>query len=637
MKLDTLVTLAESEDIPRSEHWYTGLAWIMMECGKVDVAIEHFQKALEISSPGWVAMEGLARCYGNLGEYRKAIDWMEQGIKDVQKREGLTHIYFYMRSSISTWHPALGDADQAAENAEVAYSSSKQFLFGTGTTLDDIILHTIAQCVTALFDINRYDKIVDILYELNDIDTHCDVSLLVMFLQEQSWLSCDVNIYDKIGTILRDRNDETFEMRMTAAIDRSATLSNAEEASIGLLERNSEQINWSIFQAAQWKYRWSKKPEDSITLLEKLMVRIDESNETIQPAQHWIRTKAAGLLSKMYFQAALAYTVSPSDITAKLNPISLPTIMKLNTLAKHKRGGAQYYRASYPAMLYGVWLRDHGNASEEEWRACFRPTIKRAIYLLSDEDPWNDQYAYGQLGIALMRGGDTVNASIAMGIMLKPLADLRSRASASNNEKTVGNESVSGSIKDEGEAKTESMATDSTRTLTEATKGVSDNSASSKAEINPKRKTPKCKEKETENGEAGEAQEEQKDTKEEGKDNEAKEKEKQEEKEIEDEEDGETNAKLTGFRLRFSCDGPCNRSIGTYKELHFCQICFDICFCESCVHLLKRKEIPFRICSPDHQLLRVFPLTSEAKDMVDSLVARDFGPQANWLEEMSKF
>ena len=58
-------SLAELEPIPKSEHWYTGLAWILMEAATLEateMAVHYFKKALEISPEGWVAFEGLARC-----------------------------------------------------------------------------------------------------------------------------------------------------------------------------------------------------------------------------------------------------------------------------------------------------------------------------------------------------------------------------------------------------------------------------------------------------------------------------------------------------------------------------------------------------------------------------------------------
>ena len=608
---DTLKALAESEDIPKSEHWYTGVAWSMMECDYVKDAIEHFGKALEINSTGYVAMEGLANCYGYLKQYHEAIDWMEKAIASVPNTEGLIGIDFYMWPSISRWHSELGNNDQAVESAQFAYSSSRKFLYGNGTASDSSLLQAVKQYILALFEVNRYDEIVELLYELDETATLCGASLLIVFLQIQYLDTFDVGIYDKVGTIMRDVEDKAFGNRMVTAMIQAAATGNADEPSIGITEGDSEHINWLIFQAAQWIYQWGQNPEDSLVILEKLIERIDDSSETIQQSQSWTRADAAGLLSPMYFQAALACPVSSPNRNAKPDPLSSSPIIKLGALAKHKQGGAQYYRASYPAILYGVWLRDHAKASEKAWRACFRPSIKRAIYLLSDEDPWNDQHAYLDLGTALLLGGDMVNAGIALGIALKPLADLRSQEVTSNVLKQVKVGTTASHDKDEERKDAESEVRDCEPVALLANVGdVSSKSVGSDIRGVAKPPTDYEKEEQEEDDELIEAQ-------------------KRKERE-------EDNTKLMGFCPRFTCDGPCNRSWNTFKELHFCQFCYDVCFCESCINLLTRNEIPFRVCNPNHQLLRVLPLTPAATDMIESLVSRDFGMQASWLQQLSK-
>ena len=51
-------------------------------------AIEYLQKALALKPRSWVAMEGLARCYGeNLRKYETAIGWMENAIDNIPQTE----------------------------------------------------------------------------------------------------------------------------------------------------------------------------------------------------------------------------------------------------------------------------------------------------------------------------------------------------------------------------------------------------------------------------------------------------------------------------------------------------------------------------------------------------------------------
>lgn len=76
-------------------------------------------------------------------------------------------------------------------------------------------------------------------------------------------------------------------------------------------------------------------------------------------------------------------------------------------------------------------------AWEDVWRACIRPSVKQALYMLSDENPWNDQEAYGQLGKALFAAGDMLNGSIAYGVLMKPLEDCRKALEQHEKEQDV--------------------------------------------------------------------------------------------------------------------------------------------------------------------------------------------------------
>ena len=65
--------------------------------------------------------------------------------------------------------------------------------------------------------------------------------------------------------------------------------------------------------------------------------------------------------------------------------------------------------------------------------------------------------------------------------------------------------------------------------------------------------------------------------------------------------------KLTNLSNYFwVCDGPCTTGQGNYRELHFCRTCYDTCFCEDCLKLVKAGQVPLRRkCTPDHNWLRI--------------------------------
>ena len=423
IQLDTIESIANLEPIPRTEHYYAGKAWIMMKAEDsahtaTERAIENFQKALELKPGGWTAMEGLAMCYGNyLCMYETAIRWMEDALCHLPQMNDLKGSDIRLRSKISDWQLLLGYNQESAAAAQTAYEESRGILYERGTTSGDAILRIIKRCIEALFRTERYSEVTDLLFELDSTQTrHTDSSLWTTFLKAHYDRSLNVLLFEKIGKIAHVEKSNALQDFMRLSIK------NAVKLDLGSIAEG--QSAWLATQAAEWQYQYAPKPEESIELWEEIVRLVDQSNEVVQQRQAEYRIKAARYLSMMFFNAATLKYKAGEDFSAQ--------IKKLEDLANHKQGNKRYYRASYPALSFGLWLHEYAKAEEIVWRACFRPSIQRAIYLLSDEDPWNDCRAYGQLGQALLVAGDIVNASIALGITMKPYEDQRTIQQQSN-------------------------------------------------------------------------------------------------------------------------------------------------------------------------------------------------------------
>lgn len=158
-----------------------------MECEFFDDAIDHFDAALKLDSRGWVAMEGLAKCYGGRSEYLKAIDWMQKAVQSVKTIPGLESVC--MRTRIAAWHQQLGNVSQAADSAGEACSASKEFCHGAGTASDNRILLAAKSYIGALLAMETFAKLGDLILELDSHPTNCRVSLLEFLLQVQYYFS----------------------------------------------------------------------------------------------------------------------------------------------------------------------------------------------------------------------------------------------------------------------------------------------------------------------------------------------------------------------------------------------------------------------------------------------------------------
>ena len=415
----------------------------------------------------------------------------------------------------------------------------------------------------------------------------------------------NVLVFDKIGKITKVEKSNALQEFMRVSIKNAIELDSdsiAEDRKI-----------WLAVQAAEWQYHYAPEPEESIELWQKVVTLVDQSNEVVQQSQAWYRTKAAKFLSMMSLSAAIFAFTSGEDTSAH--------IKKLEDLASHKQGSRRYYRASYPALILGLWLHEYEKEEEDVWKACISPSVKQALYLLSDEDPWNDQQAYAQLGAALLAAGDILNASIALGITMKPLEDQRAMQQQPSDNNNPKQDSFS-----EGELvpTTEMLANDSARVPTEKAADLQidhpttvvstsdearDTNGKVEGHLNPADESL---------SQAGSA------IGNEGNSSSG----------VDDDEDESINPKYAGFDCMWTCDGPCESAQTTYTELYFCRICDDVCFCKKCIELVRDDKMPFRHCASDHPHVRVFPMIDEAKRLGNALIEGNFEVQYEWLEEL---
>ena len=331
--LDAIESIANVEPLQRTEHYYAGLAWIMMEAGDPDYteraveyterAIEYFQKALELNPGGWMAMEGLARCYGdNLHEFQSAIQCMEDAMRNLPKTEDLEGVEFYLEARIPDWTLQLGNDQESVGRAQTAYEASREYRYGTGYASDLSILRSIKHYIEALYRTENYDQIIELLYELDNTGTcEQDTSLWTSFLQAQYHREYNNSVFEKVGNITRAVKSDALQRFMKASIKKSINLdadSIAEDEAV-----------WLADLAAEWQYRYALRPEESIELWESIITLVDQSNGIVQQSQAFYRTRAAEFLSMMYFDAAKVVRNNGGDASAHVS--------KLENLANHKQ------------------------------------------------------------------------------------------------------------------------------------------------------------------------------------------------------------------------------------------------------------------------------------------------------------
>jgi hypothetical protein len=372
-------------------------------------AIEYFTKATEMSTRAWVAFEGLAVCHGdNLGQYEEGVRLMYKAIQLLTQIDAFTGIDFYLRSKMGSWLRQLGDGRESLQVCKAAYEGSLDFPYPTGSASDHHILLSIRNYIEAMFDACEFENILTLICDLDmRVTGDMDRSLWIVFLRAQFDDHYDVMIFDKFREIGRALGKDRMVYLMRSSTDRAVPLIPGVFSYIGNL--------WLAMQCITWLYEVSNAPDDAAMLLEKVIEIIDESDEVTQQNSWLQRDSAAAFLGFHHLKTAISAKATGQDPS--------PAEKQLDILAHHQQGGKRYVRASYPALAMGKWLHEYTGADDETWMAYIKPSVKRALHFLGDNDPWNDQLAYAQLGQALLCANDVKNACIALGIAMKPFEE----------------------------------------------------------------------------------------------------------------------------------------------------------------------------------------------------------------------
>jgi hypothetical protein len=90
------------------------------------------------------------------------------------------------------------------------------------------------------------------------------------------------------------------------------------------------------------------------------------------------------------------------------------------------------------------------------------------------------------------------------------------------------------------------------------------------------------------------------------------------------------------------CDGPCRSQFNRYKEplykeFYVCEDCLGTAVCEECFPIVKKGELPYRRCSPEHTFLQVFPVPEDARNVAARFVdMKTMEVQKDWLDGLRK-
>jgi tetratricopeptide (TPR) repeat protein len=281
MTVERIKQLAEFADVAKTEHWYAGLAWIMMEGKYFEPAMEHFRTAIDMNSMLWVAMEGLARCLGDLYRYEEAISWMNKALDSLPENLQFVATYFWPR--ISDWKLQLGDIDGAIESSKTQYELNR----------DDF--WSITNYVWTLHYGRRSLTIVDLVKELDERESDDFTRSLLVQL-----ISYGRDFFVPVGLAgVSSGSTEALEI-MRAAIDDSIIAADT--------DTDVPEISVSTrIKGADFNYRYLGRIDEAMTLweaaLQFIAAQLSASGKNSFMTE---RSDCSSRLAEAYFNKAVS-------------------------------------------------------------------------------------------------------------------------------------------------------------------------------------------------------------------------------------------------------------------------------------------------------------------------------------------
>lgn len=413
-KARDIIDVAEWAQFEKTALWHRRLAMVLRECGMYDEALDYFTKALELDDKLWLARSGMALVHFYKKEYDKSIelDKVNEGIlqktlaDDYGSSEDIKSGLHIIQEEMGAAYFRLGDK----ENSLVCYQKALSNNGGCD--------RCIVSVLTVLDEKKLHNDIIELLKSLDNGIPGQEYTGLTESLWKNYW--DDADYYEIVAEAAR----ETDELQFLLDAYRSAITAARKKLKTVV----ASQLELCL---ATLYYKYCNDQRKAVRIWENIIETFKDSRT--EEEMVYVKRKTSICLARHYFQQAFE--------AEKGSPDADKNVKKLERLAKFKTRSTKesptIINASPPAIMLGVWYRL--NDRPEDARACFRPSIREALRILSDDDPNNDRGGFMDLANVLLAAGDDKNA----------IAVLQALGSSEDQESTDGTEGTkSDGVKD---------------------------------------------------------------------------------------------------------------------------------------------------------------------------------------------
>jgi tetratricopeptide (TPR) repeat protein len=365
--------------------WYRRVALVLRVYGHYDEALEYFLKSDQMDPNDCLTKTGLAKLYVLQKQWRKAIELDQKTEQVLLKRIGEEPDKENQHRILAhEVQERIGDSYGQLKDKENRFASFKRAFVNKpdcGRCINVIIFHNNDQ--------RLYKDTVDMLKKLQGEEVAGkEYSRLTATLWENPYGGASY-FYD-----CADAARKTNELDFLVEAYREAIRAAKKEAKNII-------ASWLELSLAKLYKEYVGDEKKAVRTWERIVDTYGASKEEDEIGE--VKQVASEFLATHLISEAVNAGIGSAEAEKQGKRLE-ELVRKKTTSAKE---AMSWIPANAPALILGLWYRLSGR--QEEADACFRPSIKEAIQILSDDDPENDIEGLFELQNALLVAGDESN------------------------------------------------------------------------------------------------------------------------------------------------------------------------------------------------------------------------------------
>ncbi|EAW12079.1 NACHT and TPR domain protein [Aspergillus clavatus NRRL 1] len=381
---EEIAEAAEWAEVERTKRWYQRAAIVFRQTGHLDQALVHFQQAIDLDPDFWLAKAGMSITYTMKKEWQKSLDLdiqaealLQQLLSDDSENKTVSTL------DLHSVLDRMGKCYRELGQPEKQYQTHKRAL--EARPYCDACTFLILRFENST---KRFEETMSYLRELaEDQVPDKGHDRLTDWLWRNSWSEDD--FFEFFADAARATDSVKFMIRSYHDAARAAR-----KASMTVVAAHLD------LSLARIYFEITDEKEKATKRWEKIMNTYSSAKEEGEIGA--AKVIASSNLARLWLCSAIDAGVGSEEAKEYVNRLE-QLVERCNT----EDTSALWVASRARAIALGVWYRLVGR--HDEARALFAPSIRRAVQILSDDDPENDSVGLTDLQNALLAAGDTKN------------------------------------------------------------------------------------------------------------------------------------------------------------------------------------------------------------------------------------